>query len=129
MRADFATRLVALVVDFVLLGIASLVLIQLFNGGVGWLFALLAPPAYYSWFEGGQAGQTPGKRMMGVRVADVATGASIGHGRALVRAVMRVVSGLLCFAGYLWMLWDSERQTWHDKVAAAVVVVVQVDGV
>ena len=19
--------------------------------------------------------------------------------------------------GYLWMLWDKERQTWHDKIA------------
>jgi uncharacterized RDD family membrane protein YckC len=24
--------------------------------------------------------------------------------------------------GYLWMLWDSEKQTWHDKAANAVVV-------
>jgi uncharacterized RDD family membrane protein YckC len=24
--------------------------------------------------------------------------------------------------GYLWMLWDKERQTWHDKFANSVVV-------
>ncbi len=24
--------------------------------------------------------------------------------------------------GYLWMLWDREKQTWHDKVASAYVV-------
>jgi len=24
--------------------------------------------------------------------------------------------------GYLWMLWDDEKQTWHDKVVGSVVV-------
>jgi uncharacterized RDD family membrane protein YckC len=24
--------------------------------------------------------------------------------------------------GYSWMLWDSEKQTWHDKAANSVVV-------
>ncbi|MFM8387932.1 MAG: RDD family protein, partial [Actinomycetota bacterium] len=23
--------------------------------------------------------------------------------------------------GYLWMLWDSEKQTWHDKMVSSVV--------
>ena len=35
---------------------------------------------------------------------------------------MRIVSGFVCLLGYLWMLWDRERQTWHDKVANTVVV-------
>jgi uncharacterized RDD family membrane protein YckC len=24
--------------------------------------------------------------------------------------------------GYMWMLWDPERQTWHDKMAGSIVV-------
>lgn len=121
-RADFATRLVAFVVDYVVLGTVSLVAILLFNDGLGFLIALLAPPAYYTWFEGSPSGQTPGKRLLGIRVVDAATGRSIGHGHALVRSVMRIVSAMLCWVGYLWMLWDPERQTWHDKVAGSVVV-------
>ena len=31
-------------------------------------------------------------------------------------------SGIPCFLGYFWMLWDSEKQTWHDKMAITVVV-------
>ena len=26
------------------------------------------------------------------------------------------------FLGYFWMLWDREKQTWHDKMAGSVVV-------
>ncbi len=31
-----------------------------------------------------------------------------------------LIDGLLL--GYLWMLWDPEKQTWHDKLATTVVV-------
>jgi uncharacterized RDD family membrane protein YckC len=24
--------------------------------------------------------------------------------------------------GYLWMLWDKEKQTWHDKIIGSIVV-------
>lgn len=124
MRAGFATRLVSLVVDFVATGSAAVAVILLFNGGIGWVLAALAPLAYYTWFEGGRSGQTPGKRLMAIRVVDLATGAGIGHGRAAVRSVMRLPSALLFGAGYVWMLWDAEGQTWHDKVAGSVVVAV-----
>jgi uncharacterized RDD family membrane protein YckC len=32
------------------------------------------------------------------------------------------LSGIVCLLGYLWMLWDKEKQTWHDKLATTVVV-------
>ena len=34
----------------------------------------------------------------------------------------RSVSGLALLVGYFWMLWDRDRQTWHDKFVGAVVV-------
>jgi uncharacterized RDD family membrane protein YckC len=33
-----------------------------------------------------------------------------------------LLSGLLRFLGYFWMLWDDTQQTWHDKAAGSVVV-------
>jgi uncharacterized RDD family membrane protein YckC len=30
------------------------------------------------------------------------------------------VSFVVFFIGYLWMLWDSNKQTWHDKAAGSV---------
>ncbi len=48
-----------------------------------------------------------------------ATGLS---GRAGLRYVGRIASTIPCLLGYFWMLWDSEKQTWHDKIATTVVV-------
>ena len=53
---------------------------------------------------------------------DFRTGGSIGYGRAFIRWIGRYVSAIACLLGYFWMLWDKEKQTWHDKFANDVVV-------
>jgi uncharacterized RDD family membrane protein YckC len=77
---------------------------------------------YYAYLEGGPTGQTVGKRLMRIRVVDDNTGRPIGRGRAGVRHLGRIVSALPLFLGYLWMLWDPQKQAWHDKLAGSVVV-------
>lgn len=59
---------------------------------------------------------------MGIRVVAIGTGEPIGYGRAIGRAVMSIVSALAILLGYIWMIWDKDKQTWHDKVASSVVV-------
>jgi uncharacterized RDD family membrane protein YckC len=120
-RASFALRLVALLIDGVILGIASVVLRGVL-GLFGSLLTLLLGLAYYAYFEGSPSGQTVGKRVMGIRVIRFEDGAPLGQNGAIVRALMKYVSGIPCALGYLWMLWDPQSQTWHDKVAASVVV-------
>jgi uncharacterized RDD family membrane protein YckC len=78
--------------------------------------------AYLAFFEGSPSGQTIGKRALGIRVIDFRAGGPIGFARGLGRTAARILSGLLCHLGYFWMLWDGERQTWHDKLATTVVV-------
>ena len=46
----------------------------------------------------------------------------IGYQRAAVRYLASIVSAICLFIGYLWMLWDKEKQTWHDKLSNSVVV-------
>ena len=46
----------------------------------------------------------------------------IGTGRSVGRLVGSFVSGWFFYLGYLWMLWDSEKQTWHDKMVSSVVI-------
>jgi uncharacterized RDD family membrane protein YckC len=53
---------------------------------------------------------------------DFDTGGPIGYGRAFIRYIGRLVSAIVIYLGYFWMLWDSEKQTWHDKFASDVVV-------
>ncbi len=70
-----------------------------------------------------KTGQTPGRKILGIKVVDTNTGAPPSFGMALVRYFFAsFISGALCYLGYLWMLWDDKKQTWHDKVCSTVVV-------
>jgi uncharacterized RDD family membrane protein YckC len=119
-RAGFWIRFGAALIDGILLGIVSGVL-QLALKGPGTGLGLLIGIAYYTYFEGGEDGQTIGKRACGIRVRSV-DGGSIGHTRAFLRYIGRIVSTIPIFLGYFWMLWDGNKQTWHDKIANSVVV-------
>lgn len=71
----------------------------------------------------GKTGQTWGRKLAGVKVVGKATGAPIGFGRALGRTLLaNIISSSICYLGYLWMLWDKDKQTWHDKIVESVVV-------
>lgn len=116
-RAGFWARFVAIVIDRFVLLIPSLVLWNLENGE---LLVVGMDAAYYVVLNG--LGQTVGKRAVGIRVVDSRTGSSIGILRGVVRYLVSIVSAAALLLGYLWMLWDSENQTWHDKAARDLVV-------
>jgi uncharacterized RDD family membrane protein YckC len=86
------------------------------------LFVLgfIAGLVYWAKLDGNSA--TVGKKAVGIRVVDRTTGQPIGTGRGVGRFFARYLSGFLCGLGYLWMLWDDESQTWHDKIVSSVVV-------
>lgn len=67
-------------------------------------------------------GQTPGMKAAGIRVVDAQSSQPIGTGRAVGRYFATFLSGIPCALGYLWMLWDPNKQTWHDKLVNSVVV-------
>jgi uncharacterized RDD family membrane protein YckC len=121
-RASFWTRFVAAFVDGILLGVVYAILIAAIGQGAAYAIYLIGSAAYFTYFEGSASGQTIGKRAMKIRVIDFGGGGSIGYGRAFVRWIGRFVSSIIILLGYLWMLWDKEKQTWHDKFANAVVV-------
>ena len=71
----------------------------------------------------GKTGQTWGRRIVGIKVIGETTGEPIGFGRALGRQLFAAfISGQIFYLGYLWMLWDDKKQTWHDKVVSSIVV-------
>ena len=48
------------------------------------------------------------------------TGQPLGFGKALGRTLFEwFLSAQVFYLGYLWMLWDDQRQTWHDKVVGS----------
>jgi uncharacterized RDD family membrane protein YckC len=121
-RASFGLRLVAAIIDGILLGVVGTIIRLIVGDVLGSAVNLLLGLAYYTYLEGSPSGQTLGKRAMSIRVIDFAGGGPIGPGRALIRYIGRIISAIPCGLGYWWMLWDSEKQTWHDKFATTVVV-------
>ena len=121
-RASFGRRLVAFLLDSILIGIVTGILTAFMSrnaaNGVGLLIAI----AYFAFFEGGASGQTLGKKALGIRVIDFSAGGPIGYGRGVIRYLGRILSTIPLLLGYFWMLWDREKQTWHDKFATSVVV-------
>ena len=65
-------------------------------------------------------GQTLGKKVFKLQIVKV-SGEPIGAGTAFLRWVGYLVSGLFFFLGFLWIIFDSKKQGWHDKIAETVV--------
>src|SRR3954447_2669385 len=121
-RAGFWRRFGALLIDGILIGIVGGVFQLILGRAGGSAIGIVIGVAYFGYLEGSASGQTIGKRALGIRVIDFNTGGPIGFGRAVIRYFGRWVSAIACLLGYFWMLWDKERQTWHDKFATDVVV-------
>ena len=87
-----------------------LVFLTLFIGWVIW------------WFIVAPKGQNPGKAVVGLRVIKT-DGSAMNTGSMFVRGLLGLVCGLIpLYLDDLWMLWDKDAQTLHDKLADTVVV-------
>jgi uncharacterized RDD family membrane protein YckC len=135
--AGFWRRLIAAVLDWLLVGIVAAAIGDLFgveapsppstDGGVNVQLAgtgpfILVELAYFTYFHATSAGQSIGNKILGIRVLDAETGRSLPYARAFVRALMSNLSALPCFLGFFWMLWEPRKRTWHDMVANSLVV-------
>lgn len=132
--ASFGRRLVANLLDSAIItcGTTIIGLILGFVGGLAGtpleaisilssVVGILLGVAYWVGFTGIR-GQTPGKIALSIKVIGPGGGPP-GIGRALLREVIgKFLSGLALCLGYLWMLWDSKRQCWHDKLADTLVI-------
>ncbi|MCB2054780.1 MAG: RDD family protein [Geminicoccaceae bacterium] len=130
--ATFGQRLVAMLVDWlwmIPLGIAlSFILYgeQITTGeieprlGAELVTWLLPAVIIVSFWNSRRA--TPGKMALKLEVVDAETGGTPPVGRLILRYIGYFLSSFVFGLGYLWMLWDARRQTWHDKIARTVVV-------
>jgi uncharacterized RDD family membrane protein YckC len=135
--AGLATRAVALAVDGLVsngIYIAGAALIGLAASIAGelrpeWLVAALASLGWAltvaTYFAGFWVvtGQTPGMRLMGLRV-ECADGGPLHLGQALVRLGGLLVSIIPLFAGFLPVLFDDRRRGLADMLAGTVVLYV-----
>lgn len=121
-RAGFWTRFAAVVVDSILLALVNTVLAGVLGSTRGLGLSVVVSFIYYGYMEGGPSGQTVGKKVLDIRVVQMSDGGPLGWGTALLRHLCSYLSSLPCLLGYFWMLWDDEKQTWHDKLSSTVVV-------
>ena len=124
--AGFWRRLAGAFMDGIVTNIVAGIVIAIVGksqgSSAGSLIGLVIGLGYAILLIGRPQGQTFGMQLMGIRVVAIGTGEPIGYGRAIGRAVMSIVSALAILLGYIWMIWDKDKQTWHDKVASSVVV-------
>jgi uncharacterized RDD family membrane protein YckC len=134
--AGFWRRLAAAFLDWILVGILAAAIGELFgvevpsvpsaNGDAYFQPAtgpfILVGLAYFTYFHATTAGQSIGNRILGIRVLDAGTGRSLPYPRAFTRALVSNLSALALFLGFLWMLWEPRKRTWHDIVADSLVV-------
>jgi uncharacterized RDD family membrane protein YckC len=76
----------------------------------------------YAYFDGSTKGGSPGKRLLGLRVADRGTGQPIGFRRGLKRRLFWVLGAIPFYLGLLWAFGNDQHQGWHDKAADDLVV-------
>lgn len=104
--ADWWQRIAALLLDYLLFCLLL---------GIGWL----------AWFFfSAKEGQTPGKKLLGLRVirADGTVASPATMWRREVLSVIWWIGGYVGLIAYLWAFSDKDRQTVHDKMVGTYVV-------
>ncbi|MDD5712391.1 MAG: RDD family protein [Smithellaceae bacterium] len=75
---------------------------------------------YFSYFIG-VAGQTPGKRALGLKVIRE-DGNEMTLGVGFLRCVGYLISMFFFYLGFIWVAFDRRKQGWHDKIAGTLVI-------
>ena len=144
-------RLLAAIIDGVLLAIVNIIILVPFLGLVGltaaahatdadmdsgegglmiallstYLISMLAVAVagwlYFALMESSAKGATLGKIALGLRVVDL-NGNRIGFGRATGRYFGKLISGAILFLGYIMAAFTQQKQALHDIIAGCLVV-------
>jgi uncharacterized RDD family membrane protein YckC len=119
--ANWGQRFGSGLIDWLIVVIPVAILSAATSQMVGNLVSLAALIAF-GYMEG-TTGQTPGKKVLGLRTLKYADGSLLGVGTGILRRFLHILDAISCFVGYLWPLWDEKRQTFADKIVSSVVVV------
>ncbi len=69
----------------------------------------------YQIFFLGKYGATPGKMACSIKVV-TADGGRIGYGRATGRFFSELLSGIICYIGYIIVAFDGQKRALHDHI-------------
>jgi uncharacterized RDD family membrane protein YckC len=88
---------------------------------IGTCLTLVATVGYFAFFWSA-SGQTPGNRLLGIRVVAAPSGGALPARRAFFRVFALVLSAVPLCAGFLMILFDSRRRALHDRLVRSLVV-------
>ena len=118
-KAGFLDRLVAAVLDFFLVAIAyNLLDFDFWHSNMFFLLLIAYHIVFWAW-----KGTTVGGIVCSLRLVKM-NGTALQPGDAVVRGLAGLFSIAALGLGFLWILRDPERQSWHDRIAGTYVVTV-----
>ncbi len=117
-RAGFWLRLAASLLDAVFVGIAFGMIHSIWHGFGGIFPFWYAAYCVIMWAT---KGTTIGGIICGLRVVRL-DDRRVDWGVAIVRALSAFLSLAVAGLGFLWVAFDDEKQSWHDKIAGTTIV-------
>lgn len=65
---------------------------------------------------------SPGKLLLDCQIVDTQTKGRATHGQLIIRYLAYLVSAIPLGLGFIWIIFDKNRQGWHDKLARTQVI-------
>jgi uncharacterized RDD family membrane protein YckC len=139
---SFGRRFVAALIDGLLVGIANELFMSMSGvsskiqdivaedptdisgiisaAGPAWALGFAIQLGYYAYFESSEKQATLGKQAMGLTVTDM-NGDRITFGKAAIRFLAKIPSGLILGIGYFMQPFTEKRQALHDIISGTLV--------
>jgi len=118
--ATFGERVLAFLIDAVIITIGTAILSAIFSGG-GAFIAWILTAVYYGYFESSKYMGTPGKIVMKLKVYS-GNGHPISFLNGVGRYLAKLISAIIFGIGYLFPLFTAKKQALHDMIANCVVI-------
>lgn len=84
---------------------------------VSWVFPAVAIISFWMVKQA-----TPGKMAISAKIVDAKSGCALTITQSLVRYLAYFISAAPLGLGFIWVVFDDRKQSWHDKIAGTVVV-------
>jgi uncharacterized RDD family membrane protein YckC len=133
--AGFWWRVLASIIDSILIGIITVPLIIAVSGldsytdpnrglfgspaeiFISYVLPIVAIVLFWKFKQA-----TPGKMLLSIKIIDAKTHGPLSWGQCIGRYFAYILSGVCLLLGYLWVGWEPRKRGWHDMLAGTLVV-------
>lgn len=125
--ADWPKRALGGLIDYVAAGVVIGIVTGILTNISYWLgttvqWVLILGWYAYLGYKSGTTGVTFGRSLAKTKLISAETGQPIGVTNGIVRQLAHIVDTIICYIGWLFPLWDAQKQTLADKIMKTVVI-------